>query len=875
MKLPDMVAGKICRVERCATVLALFISLALTALLWQHARNASVQEQHNDFDSRVSDITDRLHRHMAYYEQVLHAARGFYLNRQGMERQEFNGYISSLEMEQNFPGIQGISFAPLIPDERKSEYIALMRRSGLPEFDIKPEGRRRNYAPVTFIAPMDKRNARVLGFDNLSNPTRTATIEQARDEDRAIISEKLILKQENELAPQTGFLMFLPVFKQGSKHDSLAARREHIEGWFAASFRMADMVAGIHDERSQGLGMAIFDGLTVSDQSRMYAFPKGETQSPRPLFSSEFPIKIAGHQWTMRFFSTPEFEEKRDLSPEHEALAAGGLLGVLLTAITWLLMRDRKRVMQMTATVSRELEMRKQAENTTADLHRFNESILEKSPSGIAVFKETGACVMANEAYAKLIGTTINEVLKQNFRNNASWKRNGLLDYADQAFSSGHTIRRDIEGTTSYGKEVMLECIFASVKISEQPHLLLIVNDVSDRATTEHALTESMRQLEQKELAKTRFLAAASHDLRQPVAAARLFIDALKLGEATPRQSEIIRRLEQSMETFTGLLDALLNVSKLDAGIVKPEITSINVTELFNWLEQNFAPTICAKKLGFRLYFPMNNSLVIRSDLNLLKSVLMNLVSNAIKFTTKGGIMVSARRRGSEVLFQVWDTGIGIPDESRAQIFDEFYQVNNPQRDRSGGLGLGLSIAKRALTLMGSQISCRSTIGHGSVFEFRLPLDSSPDGILLLQLDNKNLPQDSGSESFARGKHFIVVEDDMLVANAMINLLEVMGGSVKHFSSAEEALGNGDILGADYYIVDFMLGGKLNGIQLLNRIGQKRGGDISAVVVTGDTSKDFIRHAMKCKWPVLHKPINISQLISSLMAQARADGATI
>ena len=205
MKLPNAVAENFFRVERSAPLLVLFISLAITHLLWLHAHNASIQEQHNEFDSMVSDINDRIHRHMIYYEQVLHGARGFYLNQHEMERREFHGYIESLEIEKKFPGIQGVSYAPLIPAGRKAAFIAAMRKTDWPEFDIYPAGKRDSYAPVSFIEPLNNRNAKVLGFDNLSSPTRTETIEQARDEDRAVISEKLILKQESERAPQAGF----------------------------------------------------------------------------------------------------------------------------------------------------------------------------------------------------------------------------------------------------------------------------------------------------------------------------------------------------------------------------------------------------------------------------------------------------------------------------------------------------------------------------------------------------------------------------------------------------------------------------------------------------------------------------------------------
>ncbi|MDP2143306.1 MAG: ATP-binding protein, partial [Gallionella sp.] len=391
--------------------------------------------------------------------------------------------------------------------------------------------------------------------------------------------------------------------------------------------------------------------------------------------------------------------------------------------------------------------------------------------------------------------------------------------------------------------------------------------DFTERKEIEHALIESMRQLEEKELAKSRFLAAAGHDLRQPLAAANLFIDTLKLTSPTAQQNGIIQQLDQAMTTFNGLLDTLLHVSKLDAGVIKPEYISIDVAEIFSWLEQNFAALTGEKKIDFRLRFPTKEKLLIRSDIGLVNSVLMNLVSNAIKFTSHSPVLVSARRRKGEVLFQVWDTGTGIPAELIGHIFDEFYQIDNPQRDRTRGLGLGLSIVKRALALLDSGISCRSQVGRGSVFEFSLPLDSTTLGIE--QQPHAAAETDQPDDKlFVQGKRFLVLDDDMLVAQAMVALLEGMGGKVDCFHSAEEALHHSSIGHADYFIIDYMLGGSLNGIQFLNRVRQKLGHPIHAVLMTGDTSTEFIREAANCEWPALHKPVNILRLQSALAAQA-------
>ena len=388
------------------------------------------------------------------------------------------------------------------------------------------------------------------------------------------------------------------------------------------------------------------------------------------------------------------------------------------------------------------------------------------------------------------------------------------------------------------------------------------ITDITERKLSEEKLLSSLQQLEEKELAKTRFLAAAGHDLRQPIAAANLFLDALKLTLPTPRQNELITRLDQSMSVFSGLLERLLDISKFDAGLVKPQVTSFNLAEVFTWLEQNFAQTALDQQLRFRLFFPMGTPLIVRTDKFLLQSMLMNLVSNAIKFTAHGGILISARQRGDKVLLQVWDTGIGIAETDLPYVFDEFYQVANPQRSREAGLGLGLSICQRAMALLGGEVTCRSRPGRGSVFEISLPRNGGQHEVEQLPIINK--PTAITGETFLRDKRVVVVEDDALVAAGMVNLLQGMGADVRLFYNAEEALRHADIGGADYFIVDYALGGELTGLNFLVAVQQRQPSPIRAVVVTGETSSQFIHGVAESPWPVLHKPVNYAKLVSSL-----------
>lgn len=429
----------------------------------------------------------------------------------------------------------------------------------------------------------------------------------------------------------------------------------------------------------------------------------------------------------------------------------------------------------------------------------------------------------------------------------------------------------------STGKEILLHFpqgerwfeLSVSTKLAGgrlDKRFIVLSRDITARKQAEASLRDSLLQLEEKELAKTRFLAAAGHDLRQPIAAANLFVDALKFTAPTPRQRELIARLDQSMGIFTGLLERLLDISRLDAGLIKPQVSLFNLVELFNFLELSFAQVAQEKKLHFRFYFSMNKPLFVRTDIGLLQSVLMNLVSNAIKFTSRGGILISARARGDQVLLQVWDTGVGISEADIPRIFDEFYQVANPQRNREAGLGLGLSICKRAMSLLGGKVCCRSRLGRGSVFELTLPLNTEPQGEE--PLTSCKVPSELPVEILVEGKRVVVLEDDVLVAEGLINLLQGLGAEVRHFNNAEAALQQDDIMHADFFVVDYALAGNLSGLEFLEAIQKRQPARIRAVIVTGETSAQFISSVSNSHWPVLHKPMSYAKLVSSLCSVA-------
>ncbi len=390
------------------------------------------------------------------------------------------------------------------------------------------------------------------------------------------------------------------------------------------------------------------------------------------------------------------------------------------------------------------------------------------------------------------------------------------------------------------------------------------LTDVTERRRAEADLISAKQAAEAANVAKSRFLAAASHDLRQPLQASNLFISALERTRLDADQQKIARNLGLATRALGELLDALLDISKLDAGAVKPQLVPVEIYEIFQRIESEFASLALEKGLRFKLSFP-TRPLIFETDPGLLMGLLRNLVGNAIRYTEWGGVLIGTRMRKNSLMIQVWDTGIGIKEGELPRIYEEFYQVDNPQRDRGKGLGLGLSIVRRMADLLGYRLDCKSRYGRGTVFEITIPMKQACHLAL-----TQALPAESrGGQDFSvlEGCRCILVEDDPLVAAALETWLGSHGVSLRHFSSGDEAMADPDIGRADFYVTDFRMPGKLNGIQLLNAIQEGAGHPIRGLIVTGDTSREQLDVFSRADWPVLHKPIEPRRLLELMRAQ--------
>lgn len=361
---------------------------------------------------------------------------------------------------------------------------------------------------------------------------------------------------------------------------------------------------------------------------------------------------------------------------------------------------------------------------------------------------------------------------------------------------------------------------------------------------------------------KSRFLAAASHDLRQPIHAMRLFLDSLGGTSLDDEQRRIANYLSLSTRSLAEILNTLLDVSRLEGGIVQPRPELVSAYSLLSNIESEFAPLALAKGLRFKFFFPQHE-LILFTDAKMLYSLLRNLIDNAIKYTQTGGVLVGFRRRNDNALIQVWDTGIGIAPDHLESIFDEYFQVANPQRDRTLGLGLGLAIARRVANILGGGIHCASRLGKGSVFEICLPLAdaSDPAG----PAAKRQTAHPACAAGGLCGSRVAIIEDDAMAARALELSLSTLGLKVTAYADAEQALADANIDQADFYLVDYRLPG-MNGIQFLNQMQLRCQRPLRALLLTGETQSEVIDEMAMQPWKILFKPVETATLLDEMQA---------
>ena len=375
-------------------------------------------------------------------------------------------------------------------------------------------------------------------------------------------------------------------------------------------------------------------------------------------------------------------------------------------------------------------------------------------------------------------------------------------------------------------------------------------------------LADQVRKVEQASLEKTRFFASASHDLRQPLHSLGLFGSAIQAHLKNTPQEALANHLLECVDALETSFSAMLDLSKLDAGVVTANQKPVCLAEVFRNLSNTFARQ--AEALGLSLRFRPSDKWVT-TDPALLERMLGNLIQNALKFTPSGGVTLVARGAGGQIRIEVWDTGCGMPEQELSRIFDEFYQVGNRERDRRVGLGMGLAIVKRLAILLDAPVAVASRMGQGSVF--KVTLHSASTGVMAPAFQTQAIS--SGVFRALTGLRVLVIDDEASVRESTSEALRLYGLQVEladGLASAHEVLTrlNGRI---DAVITDYRLCKGADGIEVAHQLKALLGRQIPTLLITGDTAPDRVRQAEVSGLRVLYKPVRVSQMVEALRIQ--------
>jgi PAS domain S-box-containing protein len=500
-----------------------------------------------------------------------------------------------------------------------------------------------------------------------------------------------------------------------------------------------------------------------------------------------------------------------------------------------------------------------------AEISSIAQRLLQFSPDAMLVVDEQGIIRFSNETSTELFGYTPEQLTGQPIKlliPERFHMRHGahLANYSRQPSSREMGARiTDLFARRADGGEFPAGIRLSPFQDDGRSFVAASIRDMTERRSISDALIVAREEAERANRAKSRFLATASHDLRQPLQAIRLINASMqKLTQQNPDIGDLARQQEIAIDSATRMLNALLDISRLESGTVEPQLSPVSLATTIQELAREFAPGAAAKKL--RLEFA-DTQLVISTDRTLFAQLLQNLIGNAVKYTEQGYVRVTQGIESEALVLTIEDSGAGIPDDKLERVFDEYYQIG-PQGTQRLGVGLGLAIVREVCRLLGYSIAVSSKVGEGTRISIRIPrhrLLSAADAPASKVEDVPvQMPQSGG--------RLVLLEDNDGVRMATELFLTLEGFDTRAAATVEEAEGMlSDMRSGDILIADYHLDGKLTGLDVLQQLRSQQGRDVPAILLTGDLQSlmRVVKTAMpNCRF--LSKPVDTRALLAAI-----------
>ncbi|MBK5964954.1 hypothetical protein CCR95_12895 [Thiocystis minor] len=468
--------------------LVLVAGLVVAYASWFNARQDALEQLQAEFEYRADEILDGIQDRLSRYEEILRGTAGLFNASETVTREEFREYVNALNLQQRYPGIQGIGFARWIPAHEKAAHLDRVRREGFPEYRIWPENDREDWTSILYLEPFADRNLRAFGYDMYSEPVRRAAMERARDRGELAISGKVTLVQETEQDVQAGFLMYVPLYVKHAPQATPDERRRHLLGWVYAPFRMNDLMRGIlkdhYEDMGRSMSLAIHDGDSSAPMALLFASDLEKT-TDRAAFRVEREIEIAGHRWFVVIRSLPGFDARQPSERATYLAILGGVGTIALTLVVWLLVHGRARALRITAELTREL---------SESEARYRQAFEVNSAIKLMVDPETGRIVDANSAAVAFYGYPRERLLSLSITDINPLPAKSMVRGMAQAVSGAKRYFQ-FKHRLACGDLRDVEVYSGPVTVGGRTLLHSIVHDITERRRIEAALLASETML--------------------------------------------------------------------------------------------------------------------------------------------------------------------------------------------------------------------------------------------------------------------------------------------------------------------------------------------------------------------------------------------
>ena len=837
---------------------------ALSLMAWRLVAGEVRRTAQARFDRLTERVSGTLRRRFTTAANLLHGAAALPAASAEVTVADWSVYLRAVSSQLDH-GVVGLGYIERVARGRLDALEAKIRAQGEAGFTVQRAGKNEWLDLVVAIEPRE-RNTGVLGLDIGSGNTRRTAAEDAARRNEMILSRRIRLDYDGQHRNVPGFLLLLPVFQKGSALPPPEQRLGMVAGWVYAPIRIDELMIGVAETAGNQLDFEVFEGNGTQHDTRLYDMDGLSVANPGLIgpgqyypdrtFTSIIPLDLYGRRWTLRFSTRPEFDATSFRQLPLAVLASGLICSALGAFLTWSLVHSRRRALQL-------------AEGMTADLRRAEAEsrrlalVAGRTASGVILTDPEWRVEWINDGFTRLFGFTLEEIKG---RPPVTFMMGPETDpKALEAMTGAAEVGRPYLGEIlTYAKDgrkvwIELEIQPLTNERGERTGYMGLQLDITERKRQAELLRAAKEAAEKANVAKGQFLAMMSHEIRTPmngvIGMASLLLD----SSLTSEQRESAETIRQSGESLLTIINDILDFSKIESGRLELEHTEFALRDCLEGALDLLAASAAQKKIDLLYEIAEGTPTIVLGDATRLRQVLVNLIGNAVKFTTQGEVNVAVRvlawhLSGVDLHFAVHDTGIGIPAEHMERLFKPFSQVDASMTRRFGGTGLGLAICRRLVELMGGRISVESEAGHGSTFSFTLRLQE-------VVTDLPAAP--TGARQSLHGRRVLIVEDNATSLRILTDMTRNWGMEPQPAASPAFALEQLRHLGKiDAAIINLQLPG-ITGLALAQSI--RALSDFSSlpmVLLSGLGRRENTEGQFNA---VVTKPVKPSQLFNALV----------